>query len=251
MPSTTTLTTKILNSNSLHFTTISLLFLLLTTSTITTSLLSLPLTVSASTAFQSYISFTNATTQHDPFILFLIKTIITSSQTLLTFKMLITTLPFTYFIILPAIASITLIVSSSSSSSTVESRSHSHVHLLYTLIIRSTKLIILSLALTISSITITEAIKALSLQLGLLLTTNGLLILQYGTMCLKSSLMIVQYVVDNIVLYLDFIVASGEEVTKTNVEGEVYDEYVRLSMNDEDEDEDQVEDEEVNGGQVM
>ncbi|KAI3733723.1 hypothetical protein L6452_13176 [Arctium lappa] len=154
---------RILNANFLHFIPISLLFL--------------PITFSTAAAIQFYKSSApsdiTATTYFDPPTLFLIKTIIASSQTLLSLKTLIILLAFTFSVILPTVAGIALITYTTNQgiynkhltfSSTVKSLSCSYFPLLSTIIAGSIKLILISLLFTLSPIAITEAIKALGFE---------------------------------------------------------------------------------------
>ncbi|KAI3733722.1 hypothetical protein L6452_13175 [Arctium lappa] len=159
-------TERILNANFLHFIPISLLFL--------------PITFSAAAAIQFYKSSAasdiTATTYFDPPTLFLIKTIIASSQNLLSIKTLIIVLAFTSSVILPTVAGIALITYTTNQaiynkhltfSSTVKSLSCSYFPFLSTIIAGSIKLILISLLFTLSPIAITEAIKALGVPFDL------------------------------------------------------------------------------------
>ncbi|KAK9063624.1 hypothetical protein SSX86_017495 [Deinandra increscens subsp. villosa] len=112
----------------------------------------------------------------DPFILFLIKTIISSSQTLLTVKTLTTALAVTCSVVLPTVAGVALITYSANQaihrkpltfSSTLKSLSNSYTPLLHTVTAASMKLITI-LALTLSPIAVTEAIKSLGFDSDLL-----------------------------------------------------------------------------------
>ncbi|KAI3817347.1 hypothetical protein L1987_11137 [Smallanthus sonchifolius] len=159
------LTNRILDFHSLHFIPISFLFL--------------PFTFSASAAVRFYFSSspgTDLTTMFDPFNLFLIKTIIASSQNLLTVKTLITALTFSSFVILPTVAGVALITYSTNQvihckpltfSSTVKSLSHSYIPLLYTLLAGSIKLISLFIVFTLLPVAVAEAIKSLGFRFGL------------------------------------------------------------------------------------
>ncbi|XP_024989847.1 uncharacterized protein LOC112524308, partial [Cynara cardunculus var. scolymus] len=158
-------TLRILNANILHFIPISLLFL--------------PLTFSAAVSIQLYKSSSpdiSATTYFDPPTLLLIKTIIASSQNLLSLKTLIIVIAFTFIVILPAVAGIALITYSTNQaiyhkhltfSSTSKSLSRSYIPLLSTVIAGSIKLILLSFFFTLSPVAITEAIKALGFPFDL------------------------------------------------------------------------------------
>ncbi|KAD2804102.1 hypothetical protein E3N88_37479 [Mikania micrantha] len=164
------LTIGILNSHSLHFITISFLFL--------------PLIFSASAAVQFYSSSnssgTDVTTMFDPFNLRLIKTVISSSQTLLHVKTLITILVVTCCIILPTVAGIALITNSTNRiihrqpitfSSSVKSLSSSYLPLFHTFMAGSITLIVLFLVFTLLPLAIIQAIKAFGLHFDLVVFT--------------------------------------------------------------------------------
>ncbi|KAD2804101.1 hypothetical protein E3N88_37478 [Mikania micrantha] len=213
------LTTGILNSHSLHFITISFLFL--------------PLTFSASAAVQfSSSSGTDVTTMFDPLNLRLIKTVISSSQNLLHVKTLITTLVVTCCIIFSTVAGIALITNSTnrtihpaitvlesksgfealrqSANQSTEFRHHSY------------------------SIVVVTGFGINTARL-ILIANLPMMILYVGAICLTSSLMILVNVVANTVLYLQCkIIENGEEIAMKTTEGEVSGEYVRLTVTDED-----------------
>ncbi|KAL8218756.1 hypothetical protein R6Q57_022129 [Mikania cordata] len=163
------LTIGILNSHSLHFITISFLFL--------------PLIFSASSAVQfcpSSSSGTDVTTMFDPFNLRLIKAIISSSQNLLHVKTLITILIVTCCIIFSTVAGIALITNSTNRiihrqpitfSSSVKSLSCSYLPLFHTFMAGSITLIVLFLVFTLLPLAIIQAIKAFGLHLDLLTFT--------------------------------------------------------------------------------
>ncbi|KAL8258313.1 hypothetical protein R6Q59_030354 [Mikania micrantha] len=162
------LTIGILNSHSLHFITISFLFL--------------PLIFSASAAVQFYHSSsgTDVTTMFDPFNLRLIKTVISSSQTLLHVKTLITILGVTCCIIFSTVAGIALITNSTNRiihrqpitfSSSVKSLSSSYLPLFHTFMAGSITLIVLFLVFTLLPLAIIQAIKAFGLHFDLVVFT--------------------------------------------------------------------------------
>ncbi|KAI3817348.1 hypothetical protein L1987_11138 [Smallanthus sonchifolius] len=297
------LTNGILNAHCLHFIPISLLFF--------------PLTFAAVKLYSFSSSGTDATTEIIPFNILLIKTITASSQNLLTVKTLTTALTFSFFVILPTVAGIALITYSTHQaihhkqltfSSTLKSLSHSYIPLLHTLTAGSITLIILFLTFTLSSIAVTESVKALGFHfdpfffstlinsivsyalaitilffiviwgsasaitvlesksgfetlrqsanqstefrthsfsivfitgfaIGMSLSyasvcqnsgpvSNWIWILQAGVIYLDPLLMILMSVVANTVLYVQCKAASGEEVSKTTVDGEVFNECV-------------------------
>ncbi|KAJ9554642.1 hypothetical protein OSB04_018687 [Centaurea solstitialis] len=158
-------TYRILNENFLHSLPISLLFL--------------PVTVSAAIAIQFYSSSSpdfGTTAYFDPLNLRLIKSVIASSQTLISLKTLIIVLAFLIFVVLPTVARIALITYATNQaiyrkrltfSSTVKSLSYSFVPLLSTVVVGSIKLILLSLLFTLSPIAIFEAVKALGFPFDL------------------------------------------------------------------------------------
>ncbi|KAJ0900245.1 hypothetical protein HanPSC8_Chr08g0311721 [Helianthus annuus] len=153
------LTNRILTANLLHFILISLLFL--------------PFTFSASSAVHFYFSPSSSSPpEFDPFNLILFKTIITSSQNLLTLKTLITILAFACFVILPTVAGIALIIYSTNQAmqrkaltffSTLKSLRRSYIPLLYTVVAGAISVIILFLAFTLSAIIVNKGVKALGL----------------------------------------------------------------------------------------
>ncbi|KAM0024204.1 hypothetical protein Hdeb2414_s0022g00613031 [Helianthus debilis subsp. tardiflorus] len=168
------LTYRILNMNSHHFILISLLFL--------------PLAFSAVAAVEFYFS---SPTKFDPFNLILFKTIIASSQNLLTLKTLITILTFICFIVLPTVAGIALITFSTNQAmqrkpltffSTLKSLRRSYNPLLYTVMAGAISVIILFLAFTLSSIAVNKGVKALGLGLDIyvVFSTFVNLIFSYG-----------------------------------------------------------------------
>lgn len=161
-------TFRILNTNSLHFIPISLLFL--------------PFTFSACIVVQFYVSSStfspniDVTTFFEPFNLHIIKYIIANSQNLLTLKSLSTILAFIIFVVLPTTAGIVLITYSTDQaihhrhlnfSSSFKSLIRSYIHLLSTIIAGSIQLIIISLLLTLFPVAITHAIKALGFHFDL------------------------------------------------------------------------------------
>ncbi|KAK1415973.1 hypothetical protein QVD17_31761 [Tagetes erecta] len=150
------LTNLILNTHSLHFILISLLFL--------------PITFSASAAVKFFSSSSSSNTNFDSFNIFILKTILNSSQNLLTIKTLVTILAFICIVILPSIVGVALITYTTNQiihhkhltfSSTFESLSRSFIPLLYTIMVGSITLILIFLAFTLLPIVLIKAIEAL------------------------------------------------------------------------------------------